>query len=91
MFRNKMKVRISLLFSLIASIAISILIGYVALQHNPMQVYRSYDHSTGKGDILWGNLFPVVAVWFLLAFLACLLVLGITVVIACVVTKKEKK
>ena len=54
-------------FSIIISSIVSIVIAYVALDHNPMGEY-CIPISDIKCDIVWSNILPLISIWFLLLF-----------------------
>ena len=63
---------VSICTSLSAAFIVSLLIGYIALDHNPMGEFAEYNHLTGQKTIQWNNLLPLTGIWFAMVFAICL-------------------
>jgi len=64
-----------LLFSMAVSISVCIVIGYIAIQHNPMGQYCK-PISAIECEIVWANIFPLLSMWFLVIGVPTILTLS---------------
>jgi len=64
-----------LLLSMALSIGVCAVIGYIAIEHNPMGQYCN-PISTVECEIVWINILPLLFIWFLVVAVPAILILS---------------
>jgi len=69
-----LNIRHCLTISIILSILVCIVVGYVALDHNPMGEFCN-PVSSNNCDIIWINFVPLLIIWFAISFIVSMIIL----------------
>jgi len=64
-----------LLFSMALSTGVCVVIGYIAIKHNPMGQYCN-PISAVECEIVWSNILPLLFIWFLVVAVPTILILS---------------
>ena len=64
-----------LLFSMALSTGVCVVIGYIAIEHNPMGQYCNLI-SAVECEIVWANILPLLFIWFLVVAVPTILILS---------------
>lgn len=83
--RNKV---IVLCLTTFVGLVASAIVGYIALDHNPMEEYCVYIVQNSVCEIVWSSLLPLLATWFIIGTVLGLI---ISLLVVFVLKQKDKR